>query len=552
MRKFRIGLFLDDRYSNKYMYELAEWANQQTNLEISNLIINSPHKRVLTKNLYELIDFGIIQKKASDSIFSLIISIEKVFLKFSKLHRHHFDKFDLGTLIDRQITICPTIAPDAATYQFSESDVRRVSELELDLIIRFGSGRIEGDILRAARLGVISYSNRSDRLHRNDHACFWECYDKAPKTGFAIQKLTDGLSRNEILLSVFFPTYFCFSLNQANMYKKSSPHFHDLLTRIAASGEIPQVNRIVQSSVSTYRTPNVCENIAYLFKVTYRLSKKVVFRCITFQKKWGLSFTQSNWKGVNSCLRNEVIAPKGHFWADPFIYAHNGKTYCFVEDYVYKTRLGHIAVLEVANDAVVHLGDCIKEPFHLSFPFLFQYKGTLYMCPEASASRQIRLYRCVDFPLQWEPSAIIMDDVSAADSMLFEHAGLWWMLTSIDKSGSNDFTSELYLFYADSPLTKDWTAHPGNPICIDSEGGRNAGLIMEEGKIYRLAQRQAYDQYGEGLLMFEITELTKLVYSQRLLSRINPSLSKGQIGTHHLSTTGSVTVFDQVSRAFSP
>jgi hypothetical protein len=552
MRNFRIGLLLDDKYSSKYVYELAEWAKQQTNLEISHLIIISPHKQAFPRNLYDFINFSTLKKKVADSIFSFIISIESIFLRFSKLHRHHFDKFDLGMMIASQITIRPTLENNAASYQFSEFDVRRVSSLELDLIIRYGSGRLEGDILHAARLGVISYNNGSDRWHGQDQACFWECYDKAPKTGFSIQTLADGHSRSKILLSGFFPTYFFFSLNQANMYRKSSPHFHDLLKRIAAHGEFPQANPIYQSSASPFRTPNVRESIIYLFKVIYRLSKKIAYRCSTYQKKWGLTFIQSNWKGVNSCLRSEAIAPNGHFWADPFIHAHNGITYCFVEDYVYKTRLGHIAVLEVSNGAVVHLGDCIKQPFHLSFPFLFQYKGVLYMCPEASASRQIRLYRCVEFPLQWEPSTIIMDDVSAADTMLFEHAGLWWMLTSIDKSGSNDYTSELYLFYADSPLAKDWSAHPGNPICIDSEGGRNAGLIMEDGKIFRLAQRQGYDQYGEGLLMFEITELTKLTYSQCLVSQINPSLTKGQIGTHHLSTTGAVTVFDHVSRAFSP
>ncbi len=555
MSNFRIGLLLDDIYSSKYVYELIKWAKQQTKLEISHIIINSNQECTYSGDLFNLIKSSTLDKKASDIIFSFIISLERVFLRFSKLDRHHFDKFDLSTIVNNKITIQSTFSHHAAAYRFSEFDVRRVSALELDLIIRYGSGQLEGDILRAARLGVISYNTGSDQLHREDQACFWECYDKTPKTGFAIQTLTDELSKNsrsEILLSGFFPTCFFFSLNQANMYRKSSPHFHDLLRRIAESGEFPQANRIFKNSALPSRTPSVRESIIYLFKVIYRLSKKIAYRYIGFQKKWGLSFIQSNWQGVNSCLRNEAIAPKGHFWADPFVYAHNGKTYCFVEDYVYKTRLGHIAVLEVSNDAVVHLGDCIKESFHLSFPFLFQYKNELYMCPEASASRQIRLYRCVEFPLQWEQSTIIMDDVAAADSMLFEHAGLWWMLTSIDKSGSNDYTSELYLFYAESPLAKDWTAHPGNPICIDSEGGRNAGLIMEEGKIFRLAQRQGYDQYGEGLLMFEVTELTKLVYSQRLLSRINPSLSKGQIGIHHLSTTGAVTVFDHVSRAFSP
>jgi hypothetical protein len=431
-------------------------------------------------------------------------------------------------------------------------DIGRVSALGLDLLIRIGPGRLSGAILHSARLGVISFGDGYDQLRSDESACFFECYEKRPKTGFSILKLTDGPKGNNVLLSGYFATKFCFSINQANVLKKSSQHLQDLLQRIAISGDLPPAERVLQTIAQTGRTPELPESVAYLFKVLYRFGKKAFYRCANVEKKWGLSFIQSNWKELDFHLRYDVTAPKGHFWADPFIFAHNGKNYCFVEDYVYRTKLGHIAVLEVTENAVVHLGNCIKEPFHLSFPFLFHYRDALYMCPEASASRQIRIYRSIEFPLKWELNAVIMHDVSAADSMLFEHAGLWWMLTSIDKSGSCDYTSELYLFSAISPLTTEWAPHPCNPIRIDSEGGRNAGMIAEDGKLFRMAQRQGYDQYGEGLLMFQVIELSETSYAERLFSRIEPSTKSGKIGTHHLSTTGEMTVLDHASRAFSP
>jgi hypothetical protein len=551
MRKLRIGLLVDDVSSSKYVYELANWAQQQNILEISHLIISSPKKKGFFEKSKELLDITVLHRRIAASIFNLIVSIEKKLLNFSKLHRTHFDRFDLREVVSRKITIQPSQARDDGSYGFSELDVKRVSALELDLIVRHGHCQIAGEILRAARLGTVAYSNVTDPEHGRDTSCFWECYTKASKTGFAIETLTDGVHARKTLLSGFFPTNFCFSLNQAVMYRKSSPHFHELLKRIAASGELPNSSPEVRSKASPNRAPNVGESITYLLKLSYRLSKRLLYRSINFQKKWGLSFIESSWRGLHSHRRYQAIAPRGHFWADPFVYSHGGKTYCFIEDYVYKTGLGHIAVLEVSRDSAIHLGDCIKEPFHLSFPFLFEHEGTLYMCPEASASRKIQLYRCVDFPLRWEPSTTIMEDVSAADSMLFEHAGMWWMLTSIDKSGSDDYTSELYLFYADSPHSKSWASHPANPIYIDSEGGRNAGLILEDGKIFRLAQRQGFDQYGKGLMMFEVTQLTKSKYAERQLPRISPPLSNGQIGTHHLSTTGTVTVFDHVSRSFA-
>jgi hypothetical protein len=209
-------------------------------------------------------------------------------------------------------------------------------------------------------------------------------------------------------------------------------------------------------------------------------------------------------------------------------------------------------VLEVTDNGAEKIGECIKEPFHLSFPFLFNYAGNLYMSPECSGSRQIRIYKCTGFPLEWKLESIAMDNVAAADTMLFEHAGIWWMLTSIDESESNDYCSELYLFSSNSPIGAEWEPHPENPIRIDSEGGRNAGLLFDDGKIFRLAQRQGYDQYGQGLLMYEITGLSKTIYTEKLFSEINPYFKEGLLGVHHLSTTGKITVFDHVSRSFAP
>ena len=551
MKKLRIGLLVEDICSSKYMYELAEWARHQTTLEISHIIVCAPERKTSLGKLKELFDRKRLNKAISESFFNLIVFIESKLLFFSKLHSGHFGRFDLGGLVGRQITIYPREANGDGFVTFSKLDVKRVSALELDLIVWHGSAQLGGDILRSSRLGVIGYRGVADPAMGRDISCFWESYYKSSKTGFAIQTLTDRVDSGRVLLSGYFRTCFYFSLNQASMYRKSSSHFRDLLTRIADSGELPECESEIQSVAGFHRAPNVSESIIYLIKLCNRLGKKVAYRCIKYEKKWGLSFVQSSWRSLHSNHRFQVLAPKGHFWADPFVYAHDGKTYCFVEDYVYKTGIGHIAVLEVTKTSVVHLGDCVKEPFHLSFPFIFQYQGSLYMCPEASASRKIQIYRSVAFPLQWQACATIMEDVAAADTMLFEHSGMWWMLTSIDKSESNDFTSELYLFYSDSPLSNSWTAHPQNPLCIDSEGGRNAGLIKEDGKIYRLAQRQGFDQYGEGLLMFEVTELTQLAYTEHRLPRISPPLSKGQIGTHHLSTTGDVTVFDHVSRTFA-
>jgi hypothetical protein len=136
--------------------------------------------------------------------------------------------------------------------------------------------------------------------------------------------------------------------------------------------------------------------------------------------------------------------------------------------------------------------------------------------------------------------------------MFFEHGGKWWMLTNIDRSGLNDHCFELCLFHASSPFDEDWIPHPQNPLRIDPDGGRNAGLILEDNRIFRAAQRQGFDQYGQGLALYEIVELNDEVYVERRVAEIDCSYRSGLLGSHHVSTTGKITVFDHVGRAFFP
>jgi len=549
MGKLKIGLLVDDRFARRHVYELADWAQKQTDLEISYLVIYPPvsHSR-LGKIVNSVRRSGFYQF-ASTCLFRAISFSEEMFLRIEKLHAGYFDVFDVSEKVSGELIIKPIISKRDLSCEFSTTDVDRVRDLGLDLLIQCGSGAMRGDILRASRLGVISFG---DGFDRGCSAGFWECYYRYPRTGFMIRKLTDDGDADQVLLSGFFPTRYFFALNQANLFKKIDPHLKSLLLRISLTGELPISQISPRSSRQAIQSPKLLHGIFYLFKITYRLAKKVFFKSMRFERRWGISFVGSHWK--DDIFKKGTIArfPRGRFWADPFLYVNNGKTYCFVEDYVYKTNRGHISALEITNGSVVELGDCINEPFHLSFPFLFNYEGNLYMCPEASESKQIRVYRSKEFPLSWELSSVIMDGVSAADTVLFEHGGRWWMLTSIDKSGMRDYCSELYLFHAESPLSADWKAHPQNPIRIDSEGGRNAGLILEDGKILRMAQRHGFDQYGEGLLMYEITELSETTYTEQLISAFDPSFRKGVLGTHHLSTTGAVTVFDHVSRSFVP
>ena len=109
--------------------------------------------------------------------------------------------------------------------------------------------------------------------------------------------------------------------------------------------------------------------------------------------------------------------PVDHFYADPFPLTWQGRDHLFFEDLDHKTDKGIISV--VTFDDAGRPGPTmpvLEEPWHLSYPFMIERAGQIFMIPESSANRDIALYRAVDFPLRWERFAVLIEGVEASDA----------------------------------------------------------------------------------------------------------------------------------------
>jgi len=550
MKILNLGLLLDDIRSDKYVHELALWASSQADIRISHLIVHSRRGGSGPGKLRELLRTRGLRLLPAKLVFRIVVWIEKRLIGRADPYKDHYQRRDLTGIADKVMEITPSVSPSDYGYRYSDEDVERVKALELDLLIRCGSGILRGEVLRASRLGVVSVHHGDNRVQRGGPAGFWECYYRWPRTGFVIQRLAEDRDGGDVLVRGFFGTRHYYSLNQAHLYQKSLTHLKALLKKIASTGELPPIEAgLAPCSHELLRAPNLVECVAYACKLLTRLCRHAIGRRVLPRERWGISVLPAPWDKAAFRESTETAPPRGHLWADPFLCTRHGRTFCFAEDLVAKEGKAHIIALEVSGTRLIERGVALKEPFHLSFPFLFEHDGALFMCPEALASKQVRVYRCTDFPLKWELERILMDRVSAADTVLFRKGGKWWMLTSIDESGTGDHCSELYLYSSDSPLSTTWIPHPQNPLRIDSFGGRNAGLIVEGERIYRMAQCQGYDRYGHSVLAYEVKEISESRYVEEHVARIDPGFRRGVLGTHHLSTDGRITVIDHVSRS---
>lgn len=542
MSTLHIALIVAPRQVDSYALSFCEWAKAQPGIKLSLALAGSrPAPGAGTDGL-DTVWRRVVDGTRHAFFAAGIMRSERLLLGCYRAHRTH--------LAVRDLVDTPSMACLPRIYLASFDGVPSASGV--DLFVHLGNGCPVPAELPEVPLGLVSIDYRRNRITEAAPIGFWDAYHCRPKTSFAICVRTASGTRPRVLVEGSFRTKYSFLLNQAHLFQKAQAQLRRLLLDIAASEALPAPRDTVPYSGTCLAPPGAVESSLYIAKLLSRLITRAARRLLGIQHRWNLCVTRSGWRDAALWRGVRVSAPPGHFWADPFLHVHAGRTYCFVEDYVYATQRAHISVLEITPAAVTCLGVALREDFHLSFPFIFEYGGNTYMCPETSESKQIRIYQCDDFPRGWSLHSVALDNISAADSIFFEHKGKWWLLTSVDRSGLGDHCSELCLFSADSPLDGCWTPHPSNPLCIDTDMGRNAGLIMDEGRIFRAAQRQGFDQYGEGLALFEILVLDEANYLERKVADIRHDYLDRSIGSHHISSKGNVTVVDYKTHCFAP
>jgi hypothetical protein len=276
-------------------------------------------------------------------------------------------------------------------------------------------------------------------------------------------------------------------------------------------------------------------------------------RKLQYKEQWILLLKMQNGIAKDFNTFKKILPPKDVFWADPFLVEEKDKHYLFFEELPFSTWKGHLSVSEI--DEQGNLSKPIKIldlPYHLSYPFIFKFDNQFYMIPESYEAGNIQLFEAISFPYDWQHKMDLMNGVMAFDTTLYFNNGKWWMFTTLAEEGSSH-NDELFLFYADSPFTNEWTSHPKNPIVSDVRSARPAGKIYEEnGKIIRPSQ-DCSRKYGYGFHLNEIEILTETDYREKSILHVRPDWEKLFTRTHSFNHSSKATVIDaaiQRSRFF--
>jgi len=547
--KKRVGIILDSTSISKQLADLISLSKKSENYEITALVINNfeRNKRNIGLQIAYYIKRRGLQKFLSNAIFRVVCKMESIVLK----RMSKFNKFYNTSQLNKEdfvsIIVSPQISKSGLVYRYDQEDIKRIKELNLELLIRGGSGILRGDILDVCPNGVISFHHADNDINRGGPPGFWEVYDRSPRTGFIIQRLKDELDGGDVLYKGFVSTWWFYSLNLAYLYEVANPFLHHVLEDITS--ENPKLKVLKKSPYShpLYTTPNILQTLIYLLKTSYILGSKIFRKLLGKSFRWGVAFQFSKkWNDATIWRSQKIPNPKNRFLADPFVIKQNGSHFCFVEDFDYNSNKGSISAYKITPSGCEAIGVVLEEEFHLSFPFIFKYENEIFMCPETHEKKEIRVYKCVDFPSKWEFHKTLMKNVSAGDTIIFKQKNKWWLLANIDQSGVADNSCQLHVFSSDNPLSDEWDAHENNPVIFDPLVARNGGLIISDNEIYRVFQRQGFDMYGEASGIAKIARLSSKEYVEEVCFSIEPLFFEGIKGTHTYNFDSDLIVFDYV------
>jgi hypothetical protein len=131
------------------------------------------------------------------------------------------------------------------------------------------------------------------------------------------------------------------------------------------------------------------------------------------------------------------------------------------------------------------------------------------------------------------------------DSIVFEHAGRWWLFCGMPVTGGSARDVALHIFFGDSPLTTAWEPHSFNPVLVNNQSARNGGVLFSPNRLpIRVRQKQGFDQYGSGFSLAQILQLSPTEFEESELGSLTIDDVPGFHGAHHLDRTTKVTIAD--------
>ncbi len=245
-------------------------------------------------------------------------------------------------------------------------------------------------------------------------------------------------------------------------------------------------------------------------------------------------------------LFNTLKSNYRYWYADPFLFKKDGHTFLFVEMFDNKTEKGIIGYSEFIDNRFTEPQPVLEENFHLSYPYVFEKDGTIYMMPETHEDNCIQLYKAVKFPTKWKKDCVLVENINTVDTIIENQM----IITSV-VCPENDMSIDLCIF------DKDYSPCFYNPVYSKSFTKRGAGsCFSHKGNRIRPSQSCENKQYGCKLYFNRIEQCDSHNYQESKTGEIthqniNTDKKSTPIGIHTYARTGDLETVDIKFKRFN-
>lgn len=414
---------------------------------------------------------------------------------------------------------------------------------ELDVLINLGDPSLSPELSDRARYGVLSFRPGDGARYDGRFPGFQEICDGDPITASYVRRDHKGTA-TAVYRSYSSTFERSEKRNREQIYHKGISFLPRVLSQLQSEA-LDGGEEITGGASSDAGAGNI--DMMRYFLRRLPASASLATKRARSEERWAVRYRLGD--DVPSTFDGFVtLEPPAHtWWADPQAAWQDDDFFIFIEDLTIPGRKnrGHISVIRFDNQGRAEKPVTVLErPYHLSYPFVFQWKGTHYMVPESSANRSIELYEAVEFPYRWQHVKDLMTGVSAVDSTLVRWGGRWWLFANIRENDGAPLNDELFVFHAKDLLADSWEPHPRNPVISDVRSSRPAGaLFVQDGALYRPSQDSSFS-YGYAVNINKVLRLDENGYEEVRTSYIEPSLFPRASRVHTFSHVPGITVVD--------
>lgn len=225
------------------------------------------------------------------------------------------------------------------------------------------------------------------------------------------------------------------------------------------------------------------------------------------------------------------VSLKDNWIADPFILSVDERSIRILAEQLYK-GVGRLVMLEVdlASMDILRLKVLLQTITHLSFPYIWQENGNIYIMPENVESGSLRIWRYNSEKEVLEDSRVVID-APLEDAQLCKVGNTYYIMGV--RYVHNDYfmcTKHLEIYSADSLYG------PYSHLQIidnDLRLERGAGMIWHDGDSIMRPAQNCENGYGTNLLFYRMKRQEDGTFSEKLEYEYHPDMSHPRSRAFH-------------------